>query len=234
MCLRRVVFGIVALAACKGGAAKDAPPASGSQAPAGSAAPATAASSADADPDFTHVDRDQLAALCVAARLPPTSVPSDHGALLLGDGSRVPWLTVWQDEALATAAEVPPITAAAWTARARTHAAHVARTLDDRAAPRTRTGREWKNLPCTGDEVLDVVVTAVFFEKQGFRAIALRGARLLEEALPTTTPRDEVFRKAFALGEQILGQPARIASHKLMNEALPTVTTEPWVKAAAK
>lgn len=228
MWLRRAVIVMLVVVACKGGASKDAP------ATTGSAAPPALSPVADADPDFTHIDRDQLAALCVAARLPPLAVASDYGALVLADGRRVPWLTLWEDEDLAAVAGAPPISATAWIGRARAYAGRVARIRDDRPAPRERTGREWKNVPCTGDEVLDVVVTAVFFGKQGFHAIAMHGPQLLEQALPATTPRDDVFRKAFALAEQIVGQPATIASHRLMNDALPTVTTEPWVEAATK
>jgi len=64
--------------------------------------PATAAKPApatkcDADADFVHVDRDQLAAVCLEAELPSTYWRPWHGALKTADGRRLPWLALQID-----------------------------------------------------------------------------------------------------------------------------------------
>ncbi len=130
---------------------------------------------ADEDPDFTHVDRDQLAALCLATKLPPVSGVSDYGALALADGSRVPWLTVWVDEAEATAVGEPWVSAKVRTSQASTDVKWQMSLIGPSPTPPTRTGHSWLNHPCDGSEAFWVVVTGVFFQKDGFHAVAMRG-----------------------------------------------------------
>lgn len=211
---------------CKG---KECPPAQNAPAAAPSAKPA--ASKCDTDPQFTHVDRDQLAALCVVAELPATTVPSDTGALALADGSRVPWVTVWMDAEFAAGMK-PMMTAKAWTTETKKYLEHVAMMWDRPPAPSKPDGREWRNVLCGGDEALRVVISGVFFEKSGAHAVAVRGKQILDEQLPANTPHDQVFRKAFELTTKLLGQPATIATHNVAGSVLSTVDTEDWVKAA--
>ncbi|HEX5061235.1 MAG TPA: hypothetical protein VFV99_17835 [Kofleriaceae bacterium] len=224
----KAAFVIVAAAVlgCKG---KDCPPTQNAPVPETSAKPV--ATKCDTDPVFTHVDRDQLAALCVVAELPAPTVPSDTGALLLADGSRVPWVTVWMDEQFA-AGDRPMMTAKAWTAKARAYMERVARSWDRPPQPSKPDGREWRNVLCGGDEALRVVISGVFFEKGAAHAVAVRGKQVLDEQMPANTPHDQVFRKAFELTTKVLGQPATIATHKLAVDPLSTVDTEDWVKAA--
>src|SRR4051794_13423411 len=84
-----------ALVGCKG---KSTPNPTPTPAPGPAPAAATKQAEPSEDPRFVRVDHDQLAALCLAKALPPGSWPSDYGALVLADGSRVPWLTMWVDE----------------------------------------------------------------------------------------------------------------------------------------
>ncbi len=194
-------------------------------------APCPTCPEADTDADYTHVDRDQLAALCVAARLPPVAVASDYGALTLADGARVPWLTIWNDATIADVHGYVTLDAKAWTQRV---SADMKRTIEsfDNLTSHTRSGREWKNIPCDAATASSVVITGVFFEKKSFHAFAMRGTKLLQQELPTTTPHDAVFRTAFELTEKLVGQ-ATIATHKLgpSKDQLATVTTEQWVTA---
>lgn len=204
--------------------------------PAVPATPPKAAEQADADPDYTHVDREQLAALCLAANMPPVTIPSDYGVLSLADGSRVPWLTVWVDEEQAAALEQPLVPAKAWTQRANEYLKDRVSTFESPPPPTPRTGREWKRMPCDGSEVFSVVITGVFFEKKSFHVIAIRGKKLAQQELPTTTSREAVFRAAFELTEKLVGQSATIATHKFFGsgEQPKAVSTEAWVNAASK
>ena len=220
VCVAAAVLG------CNG---KECPPAQNAPAPA--PAPKPVADKCDTDPVFTHVDRDQLAALCVVQGLPAPTVPSDFGALTLADGSRVPWVTVWMDADFA-AGDKPMMTAKAWTAEAKKYFEHVAMMWDRPPAASKPDGREWRNMLCGGDEALHAVISGVFFEKDGAHAVAMRGKQILDESFPAKTPREQVFRKAFELTTKLLGQSATIATHKLAKDPLPTVDTEEWVKAA--
>ena len=220
VCVAAAVLG------CKG---KECPPTQNASAPETSAKPV--ADKCDTDPVFTHVDRDQLAALCVVAELPATTVPSDTGALSLADGSRVPWVTVWMDADFAAGMK-PMMTAKAWTTETKKYLDHVAMMWDRPPTPSKPDGREWRNVLCGGDEALRVVISGVFFEKDGAHAVAVRGKQILDESFPAKTPHEQVFRKAFELTTKVLGQPATIATHKLAADPLSTVDTEAWVKAA--
>jgi hypothetical protein len=89
---------------------------------------------------------------------------------------------------------------------------------------------------CEGPEPYDVVTTGVYFEKKSAHAFAMRAGKLVQEELPATTERSVVFRKAFELTEKLVGQPAKIASHKLGDHGEPTTTLDDsvWTGAAAK
>jgi len=186
------------------------------------------------DPSFVRVDRDQLAAVCLAQRLPPSSYPSDYGALVLADGSRVPWLTVWVDERYAKATSKPLVLANAWKKSA----------LDvieggTKGPPKEQKPTPgkiiWMNELCADGNAADVAITGVFFQKDGFHALAIRGDDIRSARMPVSTPRDAVFRKAFELTDELLGgkREAKIATHVLGGgNALATVTTSVWVKAA--
>jgi hypothetical protein len=222
---------VVSLIACKGSDSKCPEPK-----PAPAPAPVQKEVS-DTDPDFIHVDRDQLAALCLSRRLPPVSYPSSHGALALADGKRVPWLTVWVEEdkpIFEEHGEVPALSAKQWLAGAsgsiKWGMAHWDRRPDDEK----RSAHEWWNTPCDGSEVFSVVTTGVVFEKKSSHAFAMRGDKLLQEELPATTPREAVFQKAFDLTEKLVGQSTSIATHKLggRGEAQATIDTDAWVAAA--
>ncbi|NVB82698.1 MAG: hypothetical protein HOV81_30255 [Kofleriaceae bacterium] len=222
---------LVSLVACKGSESKCPEP---KPAPAPAPAPKEVG---DTDPDFIHVDRDQLASLCLSRRLPPVSYPSSYGALSLADGKRVPWLTVWVEEdkpIFEENGEVPALSAKEWLARANGSIKWGMAHWDGKPEDSKRSPHEWWNFPCDASEVFSVVTTGVVFEKKRFHAFAMRGGKVVQEELSASTPREAVFQKAFELTEKLVGQSATIATHKLggRGEAQKTIDHDVWVAAA--
>ena len=212
---------VIALAGCADKKKQDSP-----SSPPPSAAKPAPPTACDADPDFIHVDRDQLAALCIESEIPPTYWAPTHGALQLADGQRVPWLGIQLDERVRDPAGKD------WIARTR-EALHDMISLHDGPVPPEgkRTGSHWYNMPCSRMEAFTTVVTVVALDKKGNAHVyAIRGDKMLDQDLGKAEG-DAPFRTAFELTEKLVGK-AKIANHNLAGSTLSTVDYEAWQKAA--
>ena len=211
---------VLALVACTDKKKEPAPP------PAKPAPP----TQCDTDPDFVHVDRDQLAALCIEAEVPSTFWRPVRGALKLGDGQRVPWLAIQLDERVKEDLAIND-----WIARARAALHQRITTFDTPPAPEgKRTGSHWYNLPCQDTEVFTAVITVVALDKKGdAHLFAIRGDKMIDQTL-VKPEGDSAFRAAFELTQKLLGQSAKIATHQLGGASgqLSTVDYDAWLKAA--
>lgn len=222
----------LAVVACKGDASKPAT----APAPASGAASTSADKPAPApqprrDPAFVSVDRDQLAALCLAARLPRTYETPEYGALVLRDGTRVPWLAFTAKEEHDRLVEREPLLAKAW----RKSAAEVL-PLEDGTASATATS-DTLFRPCGSGEA-NVVVSGMFQQKDGFHLVTVRGQKQLEKLLPPTTPPEEAYATAFTQIEELVGQPAAIAEHRVTEHPTDnsqlTISDDRWKAAAGR
>jgi hypothetical protein len=180
------------------------------------------------DPVFVSVDRDQLQALCLAARLPATHEVPSYAALVLHDGTRVPWLTFTVDAKVEAAESRPALTPAAW--RKAAVAVFEPPVTDD--PPSERRALDVQYRVCDGNE-RDVVVSAVFVERDGYHVIVTRGEKQVEKVLPAKTPNDKVYATGFDLIESMLGQRVTIAVHQVAaGPGQPTTDDERWLRAA--
>lgn len=223
-----VRFALILLVACKAKESTPASPAAGSAQTAVEKPAATP--ERKRDPAFVAVDRDQLKALCLATLLPRTQERPEYGALVLRDGSRVPWLAFSANESRERAMGGQPLLASVWSKQA-------AEVMADLNASET-----------TGDSGVDtqlrlcgfgenaVVVSAVFVQQDGFHIVVSRGRKPVEKVLPPTASQDDAFTTAFQMIEAAVGQPATIAKHHMSpdSEGQLSVSDERWTAAATR
>jgi hypothetical protein len=185
------------------------------------------------DAAFVAVDRDQLKALCLAQQLPRTSSPPQYGALVLASGKRVPWLafttSVKDDWINAEIAHVErkPLLAGAWLKE-------MTALMTDVEPPTRPDTLDTQYRLCDRDAAATVVVSAVFFQKDGIHLIAARGrSKPIEKVFANTTSVQDVYGVAFSLMEQVLGDTiADIASHQVTprGDRQPTISDERWIR----
>jgi hypothetical protein len=194
--------------------------------------PAPQVKPAPLDPTFVLVDGEQLQALCVSAALPRAGL-EEHGALELSDGRRVPWLAVWlPDPAWASEHTVTP---KAWLDAVTQLGRDERNRLESRPPPAPRrTGKVTMNVPCTDEEILDTVITAVFAGKTTALVVAVSGDHLEQETVPLPARPEALMERAYVLAERATGARIKIGTHQLgalADERAPTVRGQ-WLDAA--
>ena len=189
---------------------------------------------ADRDPSFVHVDRDQLAAVCLAGRLPRTTPMPVHGALTLADGERLGWLVVSSYEELDPVRGERVVLADAWLTEAKETLRDLVESEAGNARPRPRDGKSWLHVPCDYAEATRVVVTGVFVQPKTVELVALHGTKALTRSLPKGATKETIHATAFALLEELVGQQASIATHVGEGtQPFSTVQDASWTAAAA-
>lgn len=184
------------------------------------------------DPKFVRVDGEQLAALCVSARLPRAGL-EDYAALELSDGKRVPWLAVSLPHPEWLESVVPP---EKWMAAVEALIKEGREITDGHESNKPRTGIVTMNMPCTRMEPLDVVVTGVFFGESEAQVFVAKGKKSLRETLPMSPEDKEVrqraFRRAFEMTEKVLGGTAKVGTHQFFAGDESATAKDVWTKAA--